>query len=333
MEDESGWVRRLFYETRPAAPPWRFDTQEARQALLRWWVRDPLDGLPYAALHHLFRMLPTETASALGARLGRRQVTSRPVATARARAALRLLCPEAGEAEIERLVEAHWTQVGRSLAEFSALHRLWREGRIEVAGREHLERVRASGRPLVLAGMHMANWEALHASLKELGQPFASIAQILPNRFRMAIVNQTRLRTHGWDGIGVLLPANARAMVTARRLLERRRHALLYHVDEYWRGRVAGPALGRPLRDDGNMGRAVRLAIRHGAALLPLHVLRLGDAARFRLNILPEIPLAELPAGEAGVKAGLAALDAVVEGVLRAYPEQWFHLHVFNPDR
>jgi KDO2-lipid IV(A) lauroyltransferase len=315
------------------APPWRFDTPEARRALFRWWLRDPLHGLQDWLPHQAFRLLPTSVTSAVGARLGARQVAGRPGPSATARETLRLLRPDIGEAEAERLVRAHWIHLGRTFAEFSVLHRLWREGRIEVAGREHLDAAIASGRPLVVAGIHVGSWEALHVGLGALGIRFSGIYQRLPNRFRMRIADAARLRSQRINGPGVPLAPTLGAVFEAHRLLESREAALLTYVDEFVGGRVHAPLLGRPLRVEGNIARAVRLASQTGAAVLPCYALRLGEEARFRLTFLPEVPVGTPDRGRTGIKADIAALDAAIEGVVRAHPEQWFMLHAFRPDR
>jgi lauroyl/myristoyl acyltransferase len=70
-----------------------------------------------------------------------------------------------------------------------------------------------------------------------------------------------------------------------------------------------------------------------GAAVLPCYALRLGEEARFRLTFLPEVPVGTPDRGRTGIKADIAVLDAAIEGVVRAHPEQWFMLHAFRPDR
>lgn len=314
-------------------PPWRFDTPDARRALWRWYGRDPWIGLKDWAPHQALRLLPTDAASGVGARLSGGQERRRPAKCAVARATLRLLRPDATEAEREALPDAHWRHLGRTLAEFSVLHRLWREGRIEVAGREHLEAARAAGRPLLVAGTHVGSWEALHAGLSGLGIPFQGIYQRLPNRFRMRIADRVRQRIRIEGGPGAVLPPTLDAVFIAHRLLETRAAALLSYVDEFWEGRVHAPALGRKRRIEGNIARAVRLASQTGAAVLPCYALRLGDAARFRLTFLPEVAIGPPGRGRTGILADTAALDAAIAPVVRAHPEQWLMLHAFRPDR
>lgn len=312
------------------APPWRWSE---RTALRRYWLRDPLQGLADVIPHHLFRLLPTDMASDLGLRLARRAGRKRPEANARALALLRHLRPGEGEAALEALLAAHWAHLGRCMAEFSALHRFWAEGRIEVEGEEHPRAAIAAGRPLVIAGLHVGNWEVVHAGLSGLGIPFQGIFQRLPNRFRMRVAHAARERIRLQGGPGRALAPTLAAVFEAHRVLEAREAALLYYVDEYWEGRVHAPLLGRPLKVDGNIMRATRLAAATGAAVIPTYALRIGDAARFRLTFLPPVEMGEPGRGRAGIRADIAALDAAIEPVVRAHPEQWFMLHAFRFDR
>jgi KDO2-lipid IV(A) lauroyltransferase len=314
------------------APPWRWS---ARQALLRHWLHDPVQGLADYVPHQVMRLLPTEAASAIGARLGLRGGRKRPVASDRFRALLRHLRPEATAAEVEALLLAHWAHVGRCFGEFAALSRFRAEDRIAIEGAEHVLAVREAGRPLIVAGLHVGNWEVVHAGLAMLDIPFHAIYQRLPNRFRMRIADRARGRSRSVAGgrAAVAVAPTLGAVFEAHRVLESREAALLYYVDEYWEGRVHAPALGRPLRMDGNIMRAVRLAAATGAAVVPAYALRLGDAARFRLTFLPEIAMGPPGRGRAAVLEDIAALDRAVETVVRAHPQQWFMAHVFQPDR
>jgi KDO2-lipid IV(A) lauroyltransferase len=314
------------------APPWRWAD---RQALARYWLRDPMQGLADWLPHQAMRLLPTEGASAVGARLGLRGGRKRQVGSDRVRALLRELRPEASPEAIEALLAAHWSHVGRCFGEFAALSRFRAEGRIAVEGAEHVLGPWQSGRPLIVAGLHVGNWEVVHAGLAMLGIPFHAIYQRLPNRFRMRIADRARnrSRTSAGSGAAVAVAPTLGAVFEAHRILEAREAALLYYVDEFWEGRVHAPALGRPLRMDGNIMRAVRLAAATGAALVPAYALRLGDAARFRLTFLPPVEIGPQGRGRAAVLQDIAALDRVVEGVVRAHPEQWFMAHVFQPDR
>lgn len=310
------------------APPWSW---AERRALFHHWVREPLlAGLSDVLPHQGMRLLPVDAVSALGARLGMKAGASRPEASERARALFRQLRPEATADAIERMLDAHWRHVGRCFAEFSCLDRLW--PRVTVDGLQNLEAPRRAGRPVLIAGLHVGYWELVHLALARLRIPATGIYQRQPNRFRMKIAIAARERS--WRGgipVRQLLPTSA-ALFAAQRVLSKPDGVMLYYVDEYWEGRVHAPALGRAPRPEGNIAKAVRLAAASGAAVIPCYALRVGDAARFRLVFAPEVPMGPPGRGRAGAVADQATLDAAMEQVVRATPEQWFMAHVFRPD-
>jgi KDO2-lipid IV(A) lauroyltransferase len=310
------------------APPWRW---EGRADLWRFWGRDVGKGAADFGLHHGMRLLPIGAVSAIGARLGRRAGRRRAEASARAAALLRQVRPRADDAAIAALLDAHWAHVGRCLAELSVLHRLWGEGRVAVSGLAHVEQARASGRPVLLAGLHVGAWEVVHAGLSALRLPSALIYQRLPNRFQMRIADTARQRSWRNGAAIQRLAPTPRALIHASQALRAPGGMLLYYVDEYWRGRVHAPALGRAMRAEGNVSLATRLAAATGAAVIPAFARRCGDDARFELTFLPEVPM---EAGGRGVALeNQARLDRAVESVVRAHPEQWLMAHVFRPER
>ncbi len=311
-------------------PPFSLATPDTRQALWRWWLRDPALGLKDWLPHQAIRLLPTDAASDFGAWLARGQMQKRPGPSDKARALLRALRPAASPAEIEALVAAHWRHLGRCLAEFSVLDRLWTEGRIEIAGAEHL----ACDRPLVVAGLHVGSWEAVHVGLAGTGVAYHAIYQRLPNRFRMRIADAARSRSRArlQPRAAAAVAPTLGAVFEAHRILHSREAALLYYIDEYWEQRVHAPALGRPLKIEGNIARAVRLASATGAAVVPAYALRLGEAARFRLTFLAPILPGPPGRGRAGILADIAAVDAAIDPIVRAHPEQWLMAHVFRAE-
>lgn len=309
-------------------PPFSLRDAAARRALWRYWGRDVLFGLADVLRHHALRLASTDRCSAIGGALGQRHGRRRPGTPATIQAFFARLRPEATAEKRAAMEVALWDHLGRLLAEFSVLERLWPEGRIEVEGAERIAAVRDAGRPLILSGVHVGNWEALHAGLTGMGLPLAAIHQRMPNRFQMAVADRARRRTP-------LLPLGPLrgSALAARRLLETRERALLMFIDEYAGQRVHAPLLGRAPRPEGNVHRLARLAGLTGAAVLPVHAVRIGAAARFRLVIGAELPLLREPRDGAAIAADQAVLDAAAEAAVRAHPEQWLMATCFSWER
>lgn len=285
------------------------------QRLWRW-----LDGARDLALHEAMRHLPTPMVSDIGAALARRGATGRHRAKLeRAEAALACLRPELTEAERRDMALRNFIGVGRTMAEFACMGRLWREGRIAVRGRENIP-----GPNMVLALLHLGNWEAMNAAVTGLGLRGCSIYQPPSSPVQHRIAQRAR-RQAGNDAIQASVMAPRQAM----RVLERGELVGIF-LDEYKGGRVNAPRFGRPPGPGGNLALAARLAARAGVPVVPAYTLRESGreaGPRFTAHFLPPLRMS----GE--LARDVAALEAFAERTIRAHLEQWFMLHVFRFDR
>jgi KDO2-lipid IV(A) lauroyltransferase len=269
------------------------------------------------ALHEAMRLLPTPLVSALGAGLARLGAETRHRGKIeRSMRALAYLRPELDEAERRALALENICNIGRSLAEFSCLHRLWGEGRIETVGQHNITAPNA-----VLALLHLGNWEAKMVAIRGLGLRAHSIYQPPSSPAQTAIAMRVR-RALGNDAI----LASTMAPRQALRLLARGDTMLGVFMDEFKQGRVNGPAFGRLPATGGNMQLALRLAVKAGVPLVPAYMLRL-PGSRFRAHFLPALPLT------GDLSKDQAALEAVIEPLVRRHLDQWLMLYAFRPDR
>ena len=157
---------RLAAELAVAAIPWSYRAEAVGAALF------------FAAM----RALPIDTASALGGALARRIGPWLGISK-RARHNLRAALPELSATQVERVVRGMWDNLGRVAAEYPHLRRIRvfppadraPGGRVETAGIEHLDRAIAAGRPVIVFGGHLGNWEI--AALAA-GQSGIDVAQI-----------------------------------------------------------------------------------------------------------------------------------------------------------
>lgn len=309
--------------TESAPPPyWLLLDAERRARAWRYWGVDTAVGLYNSALHYLMRALPIDACSDLGAFLAFYSPFVYRASDTRARKAWARLRPaDSDPAAVDAAMRRLWRCVGRTMAEFSVLHRLWRAGRIAVTGIEHLEAARAAGRPLLVAALHLGNWETVLVAGINRGFRGSGIYLPLENRFDLRLARAARDRYRGGQ-----VAAGPGALRAALRLLRTGREPFVIFVDELARGRVQAPAFGRRLRRDSNIAYAARLAAMTDAALIPAYCVRLGEAARFEIRILP--PVAMIAAGdrETALAANLERINAVIEPVVRAHLDQWYFL-------
>lgn len=308
----------------PLAAIW--GTADARAAWRRYWLHDTLSGLFDTALHYGLRALPVELCSVVGWWLGQRFGSRHRVWHARALCNLRRLRPELDDAAAARAIHRMWGHIGSTMAEFSALPRIWGSERIVVAGLDNLEAARATGRPRIAAALHLGNWEIVGPTLLALGENGLDVYQPPRNRFERRIADRVRRRFADH-----LLPAGpATARLLYRALAEERRGVVLY-VDEFQSRRVHAPFFGRSLRLDGNLARVVRLALMAEAVIIPTYCLREGHG-QFCVHILPPIILPGPRTDGSAIARGVAQLDSVIAPIVRHHIEQWFMLHDLTLD-
>jgi|SRR5579864_5724579 len=292
----------------------------------RYWLRDPLLGGLDFALHHAGRLLPTEWCSTIGGRLGILNGRYRYHATRERaeRAYLRLAGDDDPPRDAAAAVMRLFDNVGRVMLEFSVLDRLWAEGRIAVAGSEHFLAARAAGRPVIVMGLHLGNWETIGPTIVGLGfRGFKAFYQPPRSRFEHKIALAARARY----GVIVLRPGVAAARA-ARRLLVDERGVLLVYADEERHGHVSAPLFGRAIPQRANLLDIIRLAWVSGAALIPAYAERLGGA-QFRVTFLAPVELA--PEGD-GMSENIERLDNIITPLVRARLDQWYMLLEYRGD-
>jgi KDO2-lipid IV(A) lauroyltransferase len=304
----------------------RFGDPARRRAWRRHWLRDPLFGLIDYALHYGLRAGPIALCSAVGCALGVLAGRYRFRAwNARARDNLQRLRPELAEpGRLDATLARMWCQIGRVMTEFSVLDRLWPTGRVTVTGAEHVTGARAGGRPVMVMGLHLANWEVIAPTLTRLLRPLYFVYQPPRNRFQHRIAVRVRRRCGA-----ILLPPSLTSTRRAHAALVEERANLLMFVDELVKGRVNAPSFGRPVRPRGNLANVVRLARASGAAVVPAHVERIGGS---RFHVIFGAPI-ELADGVAGLCADVERLDALITPIVLAHLDQWLMLHDFRFDR
>ena len=276
-----------------------------------------LDGAKDIALHEAMRLLPSKAASDLGAGLASLSLRFRNAdKVGRAMQALAHIRPEMTEEARRAMAVANLRNAGRSLAEFSSLHRFWDEGRITVVGRENITAPNA-----VLALLHLGNWESGMVAIRGMGMKLRSIYQPPSRPAQLAIAMRVR-RSLDNDAI----PGDAMAMREALRVLARGDTMIGLFMDEFKNGRVNAPAFGRAPARGGNIAMAARLALRAGVPLVPAFMSR-EPGPHFRANFLPALPLT----GDA--EADQAMIEAAIEPIVRRHLDQWLMLYGFRPDR
>ncbi len=307
-----------------AGPGWRAlrEGPAARRAFVTHWIADPLQGGINLVTHHALRLVPSSWCTRFGgvmAGLAHNRFARRPFAL-RIERNLSALRPDLGAdpRAFRGSLARWWANAGRAYAEYSVVHRLWHEGRVEIAGGEYLEAAQATGRPLVFAGVHLGNWELVFVTLQNLpARPMCGTFQPEPSRFANRVVFNLRKRYGGY-----VFPPGRRTAMRIVRILNAGAANLVMFVDEVRGFQIHLPLFGRKPPPRGNAVNVLKIARATNAVILPVYMLRL-DGARFRLTILP--PFEPEDSGDAGrdLPRNVTRLSETFEPIVRANIEQW----------
>lgn len=276
-----------------------------------------------ALLFAAMRALPIDAASALGGATAR-LIGPRLSISQRARRNLHAALPGLSAAEIERVVRGMWDNLGRVAAEYPHLAEIRvfaPGGRVETVGLDHLDAALAAGRPVIMFGGHLGNWEIAALAAGQSGIDVAQIYRAVNNPLVDRMV--ARFRGSGSE----FIPKGAIASRRALAALRRGAHLSLL-VDQKLNDGIAVPFFGRPAMTPP----ALAMLARHfDCTVLPVRVERLRGA-RFRLTIEPPLPLPQQGDRAADVLALMTAVNQRLEAWIRERPEQWFWVHSRWPE-
>jgi KDO2-lipid IV(A) lauroyltransferase len=230
-----------------------------------------------------------------------------------------LAFPDLDAAGAKRLLDQQWDNLGRTFFEMPLTDKLTpKTGRVEVVGRERLEAIARSGAPAILFSGHFANFEVMAAVIADCGVN-CRVTYRAPNN---PYFDQRLIAIRARYGVRMFAPKGG---LGSRDLLEtlKRGDSVSVMNDQKFNGGVAAPFFGRTVH---SAGAPSRLALRFGAALQPMSVVRL-PGARFRVTIHEPIHLIDTGNRKQDVEAGVAQVNAFIEARIRERPAEWFWVH------
>ncbi len=228
--------------------------------------------------------------------------------------------PEWNEPRRRSVARACYEHFGTTFLELCRLPHVTRE---EVLLRTTFERpeafaaAHAAGRGAILLTGHLGNWELMGAAVPSLGYPTRFLVATQSNR----LVNAYVCRARQSAGAGIL-PAEYGLRAILRTLRANEFVAFLSDQDagrdgrfvEFF-GRLASTPLG-----------PVRFARLARAPIILGYSIRRPDGTYFARMPPPIQVRTDLPAEEAELEATRESV-ALLEGVIREHPEQWFWMH------
>lgn len=283
-----------------------------------------VEGVAFAGLIGLMRMLGLERASAVGGwllkTLGPKTGTQKTVMRN-----LRIAFPDLPRGEREALASAQWEQTGRTFAETMVMDQLTpASGRIEIVGLERLHAIRDSGKPAVLVSGHMANIEVMAAVIVAAGVPCQVTYRAANNPYVDKQIREARARygvtlfaPKGGDGARELLAGMARGESVA--LMNDQKFSEGPEVTFFGEPVNAAPGPSR-------------LALRFGTFIQPMSVVRL-PGVRFRVTAHEPIKLEKTGDRSGDIVRGVQAITTFIEDRVREHPVDWFWVHKRWPQK
>jgi KDO2-lipid IV(A) lauroyltransferase len=237
---------------------------------------------------------------------------------------LELAFPERSVAERRRILRASMLNLGRTVVELLYLPKLSDEdlrGMVrfedEQWWREAIAAERDTG-AMILSG-HFGNWELCVYAHGRRGHPITMVHRTLANPHIDRWFNDLRA------GAGTTLLRKSRAAVGALRAV--RTGGLLVLPFDQNSVRNLGvfvPFFGVPAST--NAGLAL-IALRTGAPVVPVFLVREGRSARHVVHVLPFLYAERTGNLEVDVVRNTERFSQVFEDMVRRYPEQWLWVH------
>lgn len=232
---------------------------------------------------------------------------------------LRIVFPEASDAEIGRLLAAQWDQLGRWAAEFPILDRIVADPtRVEVVGAERLAAIRDGAGSVVFVSGHFSSFEIMSAVIVHTGLTCQITYRAMNNPYVDARFVANRARY----GVRLFAPKGLSGTRELLRALKRGESVALMN-DQKFNGGVAAPLFGVMAHTAPG---PASFALRYGIPIQPMSVQRVHKA-RFRVIVHEPFWLEDTGAGEADIEAGVRRINAFIEARVRDRPTEWFWVH------
>ena len=250
-------------------------------------------------------------AELIGPKLGKHVIAKNNIA---------MIFPEWSEREVKVVLKGMWNNLGRVFGEYSHLKDIDSHSsnpRIELVGREHVQKLNGDNIGAILVSGHMGNWELLSSVSAECGLPLLNLYRSANNPYVEKLLINMRSGMGGTQhpkSIG-----GVRALIKG---LTNRAHVGML-IDQKYNEGVLAPFLGK---DAMTTDAPAALAIRFKVPIVPARVERLSGAY-FRVTVLPPMPVPDTGDMEADKKRLTEDINKLFSGWIFDRPDQWLWLH------
>jgi Kdo2-lipid IVA lauroyltransferase/acyltransferase len=240
---------------------------------------------------------------------------------------LRAAFPEKSPEEIETILAGVWENLGRFGAEFAHLDRtkvldFERGGDADLIydriSYERFLEIRESGKPNLVFGAHLANWEVAATAPTYYNVK----TNLLYRRPNIGAVSDAVIAMRA-GCMGNLIPTGLSAPVQLANALERGEHVGML-VDQHFGKGVDVVFFGRWAKANPLIA---QLARHTECAIRGVRVVRRPDGNSFWSEITEEIAPIRDADGKIDIQGTMQVVTGVVEAWIREHPEQWLWLH------
>ena len=225
-------------------------------------------------------------------------------------------------ADLDRLAESVFENLGRTAVDVARSDRLASradDAAVAVDGIEHLLAARARGKGVLIVTAHFGPWELLPLVAVRRYEPIHVVARPLDNPRLDDLLTAWRER----GGNRVIRKREAvQAILHVLRRGETVGILIDQHVSE--REGVVVPFFGRPAS---TASAPALIALRSGAAVLPVGITREAGRGRYRIRVGAEVPVRRSGDTKADLVENTARFTAAIEAMIREQPDQWFWVH------
>jgi KDO2-lipid IV(A) lauroyltransferase len=241
-----------------------------------------------------------------------------------ARENLKLAFPEKSDEEIEQILHDMWRNLGRVAAEYVYLDEIFdfdeedqSKGRVEIAGAENFESLKALDGPAVCFTGHTGNWEILPIGAAAYGLNITALFRPPNNQYMAKRVLSARTTS-----MGHLVPSKAGASWALANVMDEGGKVGVL-VDQFFARGVEVEFLGRQTMANPLLA---KLARQYDCPVYPARCVRL-PGGRFRLEIEKPLKIPKNANGSVDVTQLTQDVNDCVARWVREKPEQWLWLH------
>jgi KDO2-lipid IV(A) lauroyltransferase len=192
--------------------------------------------------------------------------------------------------------------------------------KIDIEGLEHLASALARGKGVIALGAHIGNFVLVGTRLGMQGYPVSTLFR-MPEDTRLRCLIDRHLPAFHQR----IIPSRPRRAAIRRIIEALKANEIVFILgDNLKKGKVETSLFGQRVHTPRG---PVSLALRTGAALVPMHLVRQYDG-KFRLIIEPEVLLIRGGSVYEDINDNTRSIVRYLEGLIGRYPDQWNWLTV-----